>query len=328
VNQYFQLNRSHDESNNYVLEEVHQMIRYWIIAPYDSREKEIFKKVWNYDCQQGSIAIGWAPVGDLTGLSRSNIEKKYEEVYGDKYTSYINILWRFYNEISINDIIIARKGTKRIVGIGKVIERAFHSVEEGKKRVAHLTDNYYPNFIRVNWEKLEEITFEKIIFSFLTMYNIEEDKYQNLLEGVGIEEKPEFESQEYPEFVLEKYLEEFIVSNFDSIFKGKIELYKDDEGYPSRQYPTGVGPIDILAKNVENGNFLVIELKKGRESDKVVGQILRYMGWIKENLCTKDQEVEGLIICKDKELRLEYALKPVNNVKIKLYNVNFELVDG
>jgi RecB family endonuclease NucS len=33
-----------------------------------------------------------------------------------------------------------------------------------------------------------------------------------------------------------------------------------------------------------NGDFVVVETKKGKESDKVVGQIQRYMGWVKRNL--------------------------------------------
>jgi restriction system protein len=37
-------------------------------------------------------------------------------------------------------------------------------------------------------------------------------------------------------------------------------------------------------------------LKRGRVSDNVVGQILRYMGYVKEVLAEKNQEVLGVII--------------------------------
>ena len=83
------------------------------------------------------------------------------------------------------------------------------------------------------------------------------------------------------EFVLEKYLEEFIISNFKQIFKNKHEVYEDDEGNDGQQYTTDIGPIDILATEASSKTFVVIELKKGRTSDQVVGQILRYMGWVK-----------------------------------------------
>ena len=41
---------------------------------------------------------------------------------------------------------------------------------------------------------------------------------------------------------------------------------------------------------------LVIELKKGRASDSVVGQIQRYMGYVKDELAEKNQPVKGVII--------------------------------
>jgi restriction system protein len=73
---------------------------------------------------------------------------------------------------------------------------------------------------------------------------------------------------------------------------------------------------------------LVIELKKGRESDKVVGQILRYMGWVRDNLCREGEDVKGLIIYKDVDERLTYALGMVQDiVQVKRYSVNFQLSD-
>ena len=59
---------------------------------------------------------------------------------------------------------------------------------------------------------------------------------------------------------------------------------------------------------------MVVELKRDRASDVVVGQILRYMGWINEHLCTSGQSVKGCIIAQRKDQKLEYALKQVNNI--------------
>ncbi len=131
------------------------------------------------------------------------------------------------------------------------------------------------------------------------------------------------------EFVLEKYLEEFIATNFDRIdFGANLELYQDDEN-SGRQYPTHqVGNIDLLAIDKKKKEFLVIELKKGRSSDEVIGQILRYMGWVKEELAIEDYEgysVSGIIILKNKDDKVDYALKMVSGVKIFLYTVTFKL---
>ena len=89
-----------------------------------------------------------------------------------------------------------------------------------------------------------------------------------------------------------------------------------------------MGRIDILAQEAGTNAFVVIELKKGLGVDAVVGQTLRYMGWVKENLCRDAQAVKGMIICKDSDLRLSYALKMVSNVTVKYYSVDFKLSDS
>ena len=128
--------------------------------------------------------------------------------------------------------------------------------------------------------------------------------------------------------VLERYLEELIVSNFDKIFEGKLELYSIPEGDVARQYPTDdVGRIDILAMEPGTNSFVVIELKKGRAVDQVVGQILRYMGWVDERLCEDKQRVKGIIICGGADPKLLSALRMIPNVELKYYKIDLELKD-
>lgn len=110
-----------------------------------------------------------------------------------------------------------------------------------------------------------------------TIYEIPEEKYRTLLEtdGPAITQTAAVEDdvQDQAEFVLEKYLEDFIVSNFGAIFKKTLSLYCDPEGgVVGQQFETDVGPIDILAEDTHSNAFVVIELKKGRSADKVVGQ--------------------------------------------------------
>ena len=52
----------------------------------------------------------------------------------------------------------------------------------------------------------------------------------------------------------------------------------------------------------------VVELKKGRASDAVVGQLLRYMGYVKDELLEEDQMVKGIIIALTDDQRLKRAL--------------------
>jgi RecB family endonuclease NucS len=84
--------------------------------------------------------------------------------------------------------------------------------------------------------------------------------------------------------------------------------------------------IDFLCKDGRSGDFVVIELKKGRGSDRVLGQCQRYMGWVQENLAARGERVRGLIIAPEQDERLRYALKVAPNVDILCYRVSFQLI--
>lgn len=130
------------------------------------------------------------------------------------------------------------------------------------------------------------------------------------------------------EFAMEKYLEEFIEANFSKIdFGAKLQLYDEDEESSGRQYPTSIGNIDLLAIDKTKKQFVVIELKKGKTGDAVVGQVLRYMGWVDENLVSKkpDHAVRGIVVVREDDEKLRFALSQIPSVTAFLYNVSFEL---
>ncbi len=130
------------------------------------------------------------------------------------------------------------------------------------------------------------------------------------------------------EFPLEEYLENFIVRNWRNIdFGESLTLYVDDEGTPAQQYPTSEGFIDLLAKD-DKDNFVVIELKKGRSNQQVVGQILAYVGWVRNNLAEKNQKVRGIIIAADGNRSLHDAVSMVSDfISVKYYRVKFNFED-
>ena len=98
-------------------------------------------------------------------------------------------------------------------------------------------------------------------------------------------------------FQMEKHLEEFIIENWNSLDIGKeFNLNEEYVDKRRKKFRTDTGEIDIFALSKDKKTFLVIELKKGRLNDKVVGQIQRYMGFIKSEVANKDQKVKGLII--------------------------------
>ena len=89
---------------------------------------------------------------------------------------------------------------------------------------------------------------------------------------------------------------------------------------------TRSGPLDILAISKDKSEFLVIELKKGRASDEVVGQIMRYMGYIKNEVAKNGETVKGMIIALDDDPNLKDALAASNDIQFMRYEVKFELM--
>jgi restriction system protein len=314
------------------------MPRYWVIAPVESKFPE-FDKVWQFDVANNLISIGWSQLGDISKMSREAVSNAVVAEYPDKPPPtrglIVNMLWAFYHEIGLGDFVIARRGRKTLAAAGKVVRTGFYA--PGRNPFLASPDYSHHNFLEVEWQTHpRDKGFEFIVFPMQTLTETSEDQYHKLLSDQPLSdpnavispdgELPSTEVIDKNAFILEKYLEDFIVSNFEMIFKGKLHIYEDDEGANGgQQYKTDIGFIDILAVERESGSFIVIELKKGRPSDQVVGQILRYMGWVKKNLCKDGQDIKGLVICRDPDPKLSYALEMTNNIDLRYYNVSFNL---
>jgi restriction system protein len=72
-------------------------------------------------------------------------------------------------------------------------------------------------------------------------------------------------------------------------------------------------------------------LKKGRASDAVVGQVLRYMSYVQEELAEAGQTVRRIIIALEDDQKMEddqkirRALAMVPNIEFWRYQVSFKL---
>ena len=127
-------------------------------------------------------------------------------------------------------------------------------------------------------------------------------------------------------FALESHLEHFIIENWDQTILAKdYDIFQDGE-LTGKQFPTDTGPIDILAISKDKKELLVIELKKGRASDSVVGQIQRYMGYIKDEFLEPNQKVKGIIIALENDTKVRRALSVTTDIDFYQYKINFDLI--
>lgn len=299
------------------------MPRYWVMAPFEANPAEQFEKVWQFDLANNVISLGFSRLGDTSALSREQLAAVVAKTYPDKPAStrslIANMFWSFYHEMLPGDIVVARRGRKGLAGIGRVVGPPAYSPGRAS------TDKH-GNVLPVEWQASpRDKRFSEFVFPMHTLSPLTEEAYRNVVGDPTTSAEPLDQIDDPASFVLEKYLEDFIVTNFSSIFKGEFKIYVDDEGNEGQQYSTDIGPIDILAQTSAGDSFVVIELKRGRPSDQVVGQVLRYMGWVKKNLCGSGQGVRGLVICHEADPKLAYALAMTDLVDVRYYSVSFKL---
>jgi len=214
---------------------------------------------------------------------------------------------------------------------------------QGNYRFGEIVSEYYfaegqtlPHRRNVNWYAVEvprASMSEKLQRSTGSIGTVSQiTKYAEELEGfISGDVRPTLissdESVEDPTaFALEKHLEDFLVQNWSQTELGRnYEIFSDEGEIIGQQYPTDTGPIDILALSNDGTEILVIELKKGRASDSVVGQIQRYMGYILDEIAEENQGVKGCIIAFEDDLRIRRALKINPLIDFYRYEINFKL---
>ena len=176
------------------------MANYWVISPYrfkessrpgwarglrpthtDNESENIFEKAWNYDLKNGTIAVGWRELGNVSQLTdKDEFRQRFKEQFPQSGQIQYAV-WKVYNEISKGDTIVARRGRKKRIGIGTVAGEAFYNEEKGRERVGDLTDDIYPNFIPVKWENKEEKDYDYQFFGMGALYRItDEDKIREI----------------------------------------------------------------------------------------------------------------------------------------------------
>ncbi len=133
---------------------------------------------------------------------------------------------------------------------------------------------------------------------------------------------PPEDPPEISEFAYEKDLQNFLSKNLHQIESG-LKLY-EEEDITGIQFPAGNRYIDILTLDKDN-HYVIIELKVSRGYDRVVGQILRYMAWIKKNHADEGQLVRGVIVAREITEDLLLACSQIPNIDLYEYQLSVSL---
>ena len=233
-------------------------------------------------------------------------------------------IWTVCHSMKQGDIVLCPDGSGE------------YSVGEIESNYYYVQDEILQHRRKVNWkrntirrsdmsEALQNSSGSVLTTCDLTKYNVELDGLIN-----GNNSSPIVSNdntiESASEFALERHLEDFLVKNWKKTTLGKkYNIYEIDGEIVGQQFPSDTGPIDILALSKDKKTFLVVELKKGRVSDNVVGQIQRYMGYVKQDLAEKNQEVKGVIIGFDDDVKIQRALSVASNIDFYKYKVDFKL---
>ncbi|MCK5272913.1 MAG: DUF1016 family protein [Sedimentisphaerales bacterium] len=227
-------------------------------------------------------------------------------------------IWTVCKGMQKGDVVLCHDGTGSYLA-GEVSGDYFY--RSGEILPHRRSVNWFPNTIGRDSMTLE---LQRSTGSIGTVSNI--TKHAEEIENLLAENPPPID---HLEFVLEKHLEDFLVHNWKQTELGKnYDIYEEDGELVGQQYPSDTGPMDILAISKDKKEILVVELKKGKASDSVVGQIQRYMGYAMEELAEKDQIVKGVIIALKDDLCIKRALIAANNIAFYRYQVSFSLFRG
>ncbi len=293
--------------------------------------------------QEGFVGVGWFANIDLSTAISSAVDwkafnKAMIPIYLDENPTKKKVAaglscgftYTVCKAINIGDIVITPKGDGNYA-IGEVSSEYLYT--PGKTLPHRRLVNWFPGTIARADMSVE---LKNSSGSIGTVSNI--SRYASELEALLIGQKSTQKSGIYATdenvedpsiFALEKHLEDFLVANWKSTELSKnYDIYEDEGEIVGQQYMTDTGPIDILAISKDRKELLVIELKKGRVSDVVVGQIQRYMGYAKEELCEEGQSVKGLIIGLEDDNKLRRALSVTTGIDFYRYLVDFKLVKG
>jgi len=234
------------------------------------------------------------------------------------------MLWTICKGIKIDDVVLCPDG-KGSYWVGRVTSNYFF--ETGHPLPHRRNVEWYPSNI-VRAEMSEGLRNSSGSIGTISDITKHAEEIEGFINGTSLPQIIATNSNiEDPSvFALEEHLQSFLIRNWDNTLLGKdYKIFEEDGQSIGVEYQTDNGYIDILAISNDKKVLLVIELKRGRASDRVVGQILNYMGYISSEVAESNQTVQGCIIALEDDQRIRNALRIVDNIEFYKYEINFNL---
>lgn len=310
------------------------MPRYWIVI---CPEPHVQGGVWQRWYTEGCVAVGWPPPEySLDGLTDSagwkwTRERLKQIQVGDKVIPFL-LRWRIGPVGTVTEVRVADHEWNPTVEAGKYALNP-NVPELGRRILVNWEREGMPPEGRVGvvplslrpkkalalhaMEELSKEDFDRLAPILSDTSNWEEILRQEIIPASVISSEDREAVDLAGLSVLERDLQKFLTRNLHTVEPG----LRANPEYQLEGLITDVGILDLLCQDAY-GNWVVIELKAGRADDAAIGQILGYMGWVRENL-PNGEKARGMIICKEASPRVKAAAKMIPDFSIKRFQFSF-----
>jgi len=114
-----------------------------------------------------------------------------------------------------------------------------------------------------------------------------------------------------PDIVSERDLEDALAGGGLGVLEPGLELI-------GRQHrcPPQLWSIDLLCRDRNSGDYVVVELKVVKAREGVLAQTARYMGWVGRNFGVSREKVRGIIVARGFDQGFDHALESRDDVRL------------
>jgi hypothetical protein len=161
------------------------------------------------------------------------------------------------------------------------------------------------------------------LYQFVVLHDFGTSELQVPGEGVSqsrLESDSTHEVASTVGFIYETHLQEYMERSWPEL-SVKMGL----NGFVMAERNCGpIGTADIVARSPASGEWVVIELKRTDVVDVAIGQIARYMTWVKEHRAA-DAAVRGILVGRRFDEKTRYSARAIPGLTLWKYSLSFNL---